>query len=131
MSNITITPEDREAAANLIAWHNAAASQWSIEGGNDLRFFAADMPDAIRRGVWDNHDVVQAFVRHAESARLSGHQQGVAEERERAAGIAAEWKSSLRPGSSDRLNGHIEAARSIAEAIRTPNKGEATPQVQP
>lgn len=37
---------------------------------------------------------------------------------EEAAGVAEGWKSSLRPGSTDRLNGHNEAARSITEAIR-------------
>lgn len=60
----TVTQADRERAADLIAWHNTAASEWHIEGGSDLRFFAADMPDGIRKGIWDNHEVVQAFARH-------------------------------------------------------------------
>lgn len=34
-----------------------------------------------------------------------------------AAGIAGGWKSSLRPGSQDRLSGHLEARRDIADAI--------------
>ena len=38
---------------------------------------------------------------------------------EAAAKLAEGWKSSLRPGSPDRLNGHREAARDIATAIRT------------
>ena len=37
---------------------------------------------------------------------------------ERAAQVAGGWVSSLKPGSMDRLNGHIEARREIATAIR-------------
>lgn len=35
-----------------------------------------------------------------------------------AATIAEAWRSPLRPGSADRLNGHVEATRGIAAAIR-------------
>ncbi len=61
---IAPTQADRDAAADLVAWHNTAASEWHIEGGADLRFFAADMPDGIRKGIWDQHEFVQAFARH-------------------------------------------------------------------
>ncbi len=61
---VEVTQEDREAAASLIAWHNKAASDWKTEGGNDLTFFAASMPDGIRKGIWDGHDVVQILARH-------------------------------------------------------------------
>jgi len=60
---VAVMQDDREAAAELVAWHNKAASDWKTDGGNDLTFFAADMPEAIRRGAWDSHDVVQAFAR--------------------------------------------------------------------
>lgn len=55
---------DREAAAMLIEWHNRATTDWVTWGGNDLRFFATGMPEGIRKGIWDGHDVVQAFARH-------------------------------------------------------------------
>ncbi len=42
---------------------------------------------------------------------------------EAAAGVAETWASSLKPGSPDRLNGHLEARRDIATAIR--NLGRA------
>lgn len=64
MAEIEIVQADREAAADLIAWHNTAASEWRLEGGADLSFFAANMPDGIRRGIWDEHEVVHAFARH-------------------------------------------------------------------
>ena len=69
---LPVTQADRDAAAALIAWHNKAASDWKTDGGNDLTFFAANMPDAIRKGVWDSHDVVQAFARHRISHSLPG-----------------------------------------------------------
>lgn len=55
---------DRDAAADLVEWHNEAASAWHIQGGADLRFFAANMPDGVRRGIWDEHPFVQAFAQH-------------------------------------------------------------------
>lgn len=58
------TQEDREAAARLIEWHNKAASDWHTEGGADLRYFATDMPEGVRKGIWDDHPFVQAFARH-------------------------------------------------------------------
>lgn len=64
MTQDRVTQADRDCAADLIAWHNAATSEWITHGGNDLRFFALDMPDGIRKGIWDGHDVVQAFARH-------------------------------------------------------------------
>ena len=67
-----VTQADRDAAASLVAWHNKAASEWKTDGGNDLTFFAADMPDGIRRGIWDEHDVVQAFARHRQSSSNAG-----------------------------------------------------------
>jgi hypothetical protein len=66
---LAVTQADREAAADLIEWHNTAATEWHIEGGADLRFFAADMPDGVRKGIWDQHDFVQAFARHRLAAR--------------------------------------------------------------
>ena len=80
MSNITITPEDWEAADNYLR--------------SDTSF-------------------VETLARH----RLSGHKQGVAEERARAAGIAERMyvKDAFR----------FALGVDIAHAIRTPNKGEA------
>lgn len=69
---LPVTQADREAAAALVQWHNNAASEWKTDGGSDLQFFTSDMPDQIRRGVWDNHDVVQAFARHRTSHSLPG-----------------------------------------------------------
>lgn len=61
---VDIIQDDREAAADLIEWHNTAASEWHTEGGADLRFFAQDMPEGVRKGIWDEHEFVQAFARH-------------------------------------------------------------------
>ena len=63
-TQVEVTQADREAAADLIEWHNTAASEWHIEGGADLRFFASDMPEGTRKGIWDEHEFVQAFARH-------------------------------------------------------------------
>lgn len=59
-----IIQADREAAADLIEWHNSAAREWRIQGGADLSFFAANMPEGVRRGIWDEHEVVQAFAQY-------------------------------------------------------------------
>jgi hypothetical protein len=74
---LPVTQEDRDAAADLIQWHNERTAEWKTQGGADLRYFALDMPEATRRGVWDTHDVVQfaASIRLATEARLAAARQ--------------------------------------------------------
>ncbi len=70
---------DRDAAADFIAWQTEAASRWTTRTGNDLTFFHPEMPNAIRRGVWDSHDVVQAFARHRLAALSARPDDGAVE----------------------------------------------------
>lgn len=56
---VPVTQADREAAATQTAWVISAEQRLDREP-----FFHAGLPDAIRRGVWDDHDIVQAFARH-------------------------------------------------------------------
>ncbi|API59626.1 hypothetical protein BSL82_10105 [Tardibacter chloracetimidivorans] len=67
------------------------------------------------RPMWESYlDVVDVVLEAAaEPGAMSAE-----EVREVAANIAAQWKSSLRPGTEARLLGHQEAARWIAAAIR-------------
>lgn len=74
---------------------------------NDDRV-AAGWPAVVSRDGIENSD---GYLRNATAA--------IAIVLERAAGVAESWTSSLKPGSMDRLNGHIEARRDIANAIRT------------
>lgn len=115
-----VTQEDRDAAAALVEWHNKAASEWHLEGGADLRFFATDMPEGIRRGIWDDHPVVQAFAVH----RIAAESKGMME----AAGIAdALAEKKLAQAAKRRTKGSTNAgnilqqgrgAKSATQAIR-------------
>lgn len=60
----------------------------------------------------------RAVDAEARVATLTTERDGL---REKYALIAENWKSPLKPGSVDRLNGHKEAARWIAKAIREEN----------
>lgn len=65
---VEVTQADREAAADFICWQRAA-TQSAIEGQHDVRqFFVAGFSKAIRQGIWDEHQVVQAFAAHRTTA---------------------------------------------------------------
>lgn len=58
-ANNPVTDRAREAAASVVEWQQNATAEWS---GKAWQFFHADLPKGIREGVWDNHDLVQAFA---------------------------------------------------------------------
>lgn len=79
---------------------------------HELGFYAAkkkwpkgleEMPDILKR---------------AAAALSEAEQRARREALEEAAKIAEEWRCSLRPGSHDRLLGHQDAAKQIADKIR-------------
>lgn len=102
---VEVTQSARDAAATLVEWHNTAASEWHIEGGSDLRFFAADMPEGIKRGIWDEHPFVQAFA--------AAEQRGGERQRERDAKVAENHF-----GDRADMQSYAAAGQRIAQAIR-------------
>ena len=74
---------------------------------------------------------VRIICKEAANAALAAIDPAAIERRayERAAGVASEWRSTLRPGSVERMHEHEEAARDIATAIRAlaSNVGNAPP----
>lgn len=62
---VAVIQADRDAAADLVRWQRQATGEWkSAEGGDVWQFFVAGFSRGIRQGIWDEHEVVQAFARH-------------------------------------------------------------------
>jgi hypothetical protein len=57
---VPVTQADREAAA---AWAKWLIDAEDIYGGRDP-FFAASFPASLYAGVFDDHDLAQAFAKH-------------------------------------------------------------------
>lgn len=91
---------DREKVAAWMVFHEFAT------GHGDT------LDDLLAELAW------QTVQRADRVAALIAERDGL---REKYALIAENWKSPLKPGSVDRLNGHKEAARWIAKAIREEN----------
>lgn len=66
MAQEQVTQADRDAAADFAEWQNNAVRESIAAGyGSGLQpFFICDFSQAARRGVWDNHPVIQAFAAH-------------------------------------------------------------------
>ncbi len=123
---IAVMQDDREAAAELVAWHNKAASDWKTDGGNDLTFFAADMPESIRRGVWDSHDVVQAFARHRLTAQSGEGRSGAGEDAalKLVAGYVDYTTESKDRWEQGKAAGYRELGSIVAAALNARQSGE-------
>jgi hypothetical protein len=114
---LVVTQEDREAAARLIEWQQRVTAEWEQEGKPAWQFFAAAFADGIRKGIWDDHDVVQAFAAHRQRAM----NQAADAERERCAKVA-ECHADDRPrrDSFQWNDGYMDACRGAAAALRLP-----------
>lgn len=56
---MNISQEAREAAAKFVEWLIDAELAWSQER---VPFFQTGFPAAIREGIWDEHEIVQAIA---------------------------------------------------------------------
>lgn len=62
---IAVTQVDRDAAADFIRWQRKATAEWKgPEGDEAWQFFHKDFSRGIRQGIWDEHEIVQAFAKH-------------------------------------------------------------------
>lgn len=64
MSDASVVQADREAAAAMVRWQREATEAWENADGEARQFFVPGFSRAIIQGIWDEHDVVQAFARH-------------------------------------------------------------------
>lgn len=94
------------AADEIIQENEALKISFKLRWDADMRAIKRWQKETGHELTWPDHaDLVVWLLQKLE------------EEQKRCAKIAREWKSSLRPGTRERLYGHQEAAREIAKEI--------------
>lgn len=109
---------DREAAADFVKWQQKATEEWQRTDGGAIQFFADGFSRGIRQGIWDDHPVVQAFMRHR-LAFSTPAASDAAQMREACAKVAeAELMLSYDGYDLTGFHGENTRCRAIAKAIR-------------